>query len=79
VTIGWEQVGGNDDGGAAALWVSADGKDWTRVGWEAHFPANTSADDFVVSGRRVYAIGQFPLVPDWSKSEPSLWIGSIQP
>lgn len=79
VTIGWEQVGGDDDGGAAALWVSADGKDWTRVGWEVHFPANTSADDFVVSGRRVYAVGQFPLVPDWSKVEPSLWIGSIRP
>jgi len=79
VTIGWEQVGGDDEDGAAALWVSADGKDWTRVGWEVHFPPHTSADDFVVSGRRVYAVGQFPLVPDWSKSEPSLWVGSIQP
>jgi hypothetical protein len=77
VTIGWEQVG-SDDGGAAALWVSGDGNVWDRVGWEVHFPAGTSADDFAASGRRVYAVGTFPLVADWSKSEPSLWIGSIR-
>jgi hypothetical protein len=79
VTVDYELVGDNDSADTQALWTSADGRTWTRVGNAEHFGRDEWVEDVLVAGRTVIAVGEAPERTGEFGKDGAVWIGTILP
>jgi hypothetical protein len=73
VVVDAELIGRSDSSNTSALWTSADGRTWSRVGNADQLPPNESPTSVAVVGRTVVAAGQGQF------GDGAVWIGTVVP
>jgi hypothetical protein len=73
VVVDPELIGRADSSNSSALWTSADGRTWVRVGDRPQLPENEQPVSVVVAGRTVFAAGERP------GGDATVWRGAVLP